>query len=368
MVTTDALIVGGGPAGLAAAIAVRLRGIDALVVDYNHPPIDKACGEGLMPEGVRLLGELGVALSRDEAVEFMGIRFISGSTIAEGRFPKRAGLGIRRTTLHQRLADRAAEVGADLRWRHRIELTEGVAPKINGEPIVCKWIIGADGYESRVRRWANISPASNRRRIGIRQHFRVKPWTDLVELYWHDSGQAYVTPISADEVCVALLGTRLELRAPQIAAFPELAHRLAESEPSSSPRGSVSSSMTLGRVVSGRVALIGDASGTVDSITGEGLSLAFAQAFALADAMDRGDLSLYSAAHRSVCRVAKMGARLLLLMNDYKALRKRAVSALAAREKGFSQFLAVHSGAISPASLSIGNLAGFAWGMLAADT
>ena len=47
--STDVLVIGGGPAGLATAIAARMKGFDVTVVDGAKPPIDKACGEGLMP-------------------------------------------------------------------------------------------------------------------------------------------------------------------------------------------------------------------------------------------------------------------------------------------------------------------------------
>ena len=49
---TDVFVIGGGPAGLAAAIAARGRGFRVLVADGAQPPIDKACGEGLLPTGV----------------------------------------------------------------------------------------------------------------------------------------------------------------------------------------------------------------------------------------------------------------------------------------------------------------------------
>ena len=52
MIRCDALIAGGGPAGLAAAIALRQKGLDVLVADALWPPIDKACGEGLMPDAL----------------------------------------------------------------------------------------------------------------------------------------------------------------------------------------------------------------------------------------------------------------------------------------------------------------------------
>src|SRR3979490_781323 len=46
---TSVLVIGGGPAGLAVAIAARMKGFDVTVADGAKPPIDKACGEGLMP-------------------------------------------------------------------------------------------------------------------------------------------------------------------------------------------------------------------------------------------------------------------------------------------------------------------------------
>jgi len=59
---SDVFIVGGGPAGLAAAIALRARGFGVTVADPALPPIDKACGEGLMPNALRTFERLGVSL------------------------------------------------------------------------------------------------------------------------------------------------------------------------------------------------------------------------------------------------------------------------------------------------------------------
>ena len=56
--STDVFVIGGGPAGLAAAIAARQRGFDVLVADGAEPPIDKACGEGLLPDGLAALERL----------------------------------------------------------------------------------------------------------------------------------------------------------------------------------------------------------------------------------------------------------------------------------------------------------------------
>jgi flavin-dependent dehydrogenase len=77
---TDVFVVGGGPAGLAAAIAARQRGFDVVVADPARPPIDKACGEGLMPESIRALRDLGVTFEPEQSFNFRGVRFVEGRT------------------------------------------------------------------------------------------------------------------------------------------------------------------------------------------------------------------------------------------------------------------------------------------------
>jgi|SRR5579872_284506 len=72
---TDVFVIGGGPAGLAAAIAARRRGFEVVVADSAQPPIDKACGEGLMPDAVTALARLGVLATISHGFPFHGIRF-----------------------------------------------------------------------------------------------------------------------------------------------------------------------------------------------------------------------------------------------------------------------------------------------------
>src|SRR5271166_3270449 len=95
---TDVLVVGGGPAGLAAALAARKAGFQVTVADRARPPIDKACGEGLMPDGVAALHEVGVDLKITDGAPFRGIRFLDKELVAEAAFPNGGfGVGIRRT-------------------------------------------------------------------------------------------------------------------------------------------------------------------------------------------------------------------------------------------------------------------------------
>src|SRR5262249_12736081 len=94
---TDLVVVGGGPVGLAAAIHAADRGLSAVVLERRTPPLDKACGEGLMPPGVAALGALGVVVPEHARAPFVGIRYVDGDTVAEARFADGPGWGVRRT-------------------------------------------------------------------------------------------------------------------------------------------------------------------------------------------------------------------------------------------------------------------------------
>ena len=103
----DVLVVGGGPAGLATAISCAQAGLSVTVAEPRTGPIDKACGEGLMPAAVTRLAAIGV---RPAGHLLRGIRYLDPGHRADALFRHGPGLGVRRTTLHAGLADRAAQL------------------------------------------------------------------------------------------------------------------------------------------------------------------------------------------------------------------------------------------------------------------
>ena len=100
----DLLVAGGGPAGLATAILGARAGLDVVVVERRRGPVDKACGEGLMPHAVALLQSLGVEAP---GKPFHGITYLDSRRRVTGRFRGGAGRGVRRTALHAGLLEAA---------------------------------------------------------------------------------------------------------------------------------------------------------------------------------------------------------------------------------------------------------------------
>ncbi|MGH1549997.1 NAD(P)/FAD-dependent oxidoreductase [Leifsonia poae] len=306
----DVVVVGGGPIGLACAIEARIDGMDVVLVEPRVGPIDKACGEGLMPGALAALHRIGV----DPAGRRLdGIAYVDAASRVEHRFAERPGRGVRRTVLHQAMADRADEMGV-----HRIhakvtgvtQRRDGATLDLNdGETVDAPWVIAADGLHSPVRRMVGLegrSQPGSRRRFGLRKHFAVEPWTSLVEVHWSDGAEAYVTPVDERTVGVAVLGARpLDVDA-VIAGIPELAGRLDGIAAVSEPRGAGPLLQRARSRSTGRVLLAGDASGYVDALTGEGMRVGFAQARAAIAAVRSGDMERYERAWRATTRDFRM--------------------------------------------------------------
>lgn len=361
-------MIGGGPAGLSAGIAARLKGFDVTVADPAQPPIEKACGEGLMPEALGVLKQLGVDIAMDRAFAFRGIRFVDENCSVAASFPAGSGIGIRRIHLHRLLTERAIDVGVRLLWGAHVTGVRDGGVSIAGQEIPCRWVIGADGQNSRVRCWAGLEAArSESRRFGFRRHYRVSPWSDSTEIYWGQDHQVYVTPVGPEEVCVALLTRDSHKRLDEaLPFFPELHRRLASAILVSSERGAVTVSRRLRQIVRGSTVLIGDASGSVDAITGEGLCLSFQQASILADALAAGNLRAYESAHRRMFKRPVFMQHLMLSLDRSAWLRRRVLPALSSKPEIFANLLAMHVGEISLTGFISGGMLPLGWRVLSA--
>ncbi|MCI0669530.1 MAG: NAD(P)/FAD-dependent oxidoreductase [Myxococcaceae bacterium] len=357
-------VAGAGPAGLALAIAAANRGLSVTVLERQEVPVDKACGEGLMPAGLAVLERLGVRahLAPEDCAPFHAIRYVQeDGSAAEGRLPAPGGLGIRRLALSRALLARADALGVEVRTRCPVRAHErshdAVVLSTPGDPVRARILVAADGLASTLRRAEGLElSARGPRRYGLRQHFRVAPWAPRVEVHLSPGVEAYVTPAGRQRVGVAFLWERGFPPNPSVASlrarFPHLAARLGDAEPDSEPRGAGPLAQRARSVVADRFVLLGDAAGYVDAVTGEGLSLALVCAEALAavlpQALVRGatarELASYVRVFRREFRRYEVLTRGVLALARRPRLRRPLVRVLGRAPRLFDAVLAVALG------------------------
>jgi flavin-dependent dehydrogenase len=237
---------------------------------------------------------------------------------------------------------------------HR-RVDDGVELETDSERVVAQVLIGADGLNSLTRQREGLAgPVARHRRFGVRRHLALAPWADTVEVHFAEGVEAYVTPAGAARVGVAFLwdaggavaeGSSFEAL---LARFPTLEARVRGAAFDSTSRGAGPLLQHVQRRVAPRFALVGDAAGYVDAITGEGLTQAFDAAEALADVLPAviaagGAVEAFgpyeAAAERSFVRYARLANSLLWLARR-PALRKVAIGALARSPSLFERVLA----------------------------
>ncbi|HXU30781.1 MAG TPA: NAD(P)/FAD-dependent oxidoreductase [Thermoanaerobaculia bacterium] len=368
----DVLIVGGGPIGLATAIAARRAGLSVAVIDRGRPPIDGACGEGLMPDAVDLLSRLGVDLNLMGGFKFRGIRYLEDDLVVEGTFPDRPGRAVHRADFHASLVARAEEVGVDLRWATparglALEGPTALGVETDAGLVRGRFVVGADGLRSKVRHWAGLEEASPAPlRFGMRRHFEAEPWCDFVEVYWGPGCEAYVYGLGPHEMGVALLWSGEKANFDQLLErFPAVAARLRDAPATSRDLGAGPLDRRVTSVCRGNVALVGDASGYRDAITGEGIAKGLHQALALVESLSRGNLSRYPAAHRRASRLPDAMTAITMAFERHPRLRRRALVALAKDPAMFSRLLGIHARALPVRSLGLGGAGRLAWRFVA---
>jgi flavin-dependent dehydrogenase len=326
--TLDLIVAGGGPVGLVTALEARRRGLEVAVVEPRPSPVDKACGEGLMPTAAGRLRALGVTV---HGRPFVGIRYVGLDREVAATFRHGPGLGVRRTALHAALAEAADRAGVcRVQGRVRDLTDDGTAVEAAG--MRARWLVAADGLHSTVRREAGLDvPAAGRSRVrfGIRRHYAVQPWTDHVEVHWAAGHEAYVTPVADDLVGVAILTSARGTFDSHLDAFPALKRRLQGARPANAVMGAGPLRQRVRARVAGRVLLVGDAAGYVDALTGEGIAVALRTSAELVRCVEQDRPEDYEAAWRRVSWECRLLTGSLLWARNRSLLAPRIVPAAA---------------------------------------
>jgi 2-polyprenyl-6-methoxyphenol hydroxylase-like FAD-dependent oxidoreductase len=356
MNAVDVAVAGGGPAGLAVAIAAAREGLSVRVFERRAAVPDKACGEGILPRGVRALAALGAELDGDRA-RLDGVRYVERDGLAaEGRL-RGPAFGVRRPLLVAALRRRAQALAVELRdgcaVRGHSPAPGGVLVDTDGGAVRARLLVAADGLGSAIRRASGLElPRDNTRRFGLRRHFRVAPWSRLVEVHFGGAVECYVTPVGSERVGIAFLWDADALEAggfdALLAHFPTVRARLAGAAAETAPRGAGPLARRARAHAGERLLLVGDAAGYIDALSGEGLSLALACAVELGPllpaALERGATREALAAYERIFarhfRRYALVTRGLLALARRPRLRRATLRWLAACPSAFDAILA----------------------------
>ena len=322
----DLLVAGGGPAGLATALHGARAGLEVVVVERRSGPIDKACGEGLMPHTLRQLERLGVS---PQGRKFVGIRYLDGRRQVSASFRSGAGRGVRRIALHAALLDAVTAAGVKVMQGSVGEVTQDGASVWVGE-MRARYLAAADGLHSPLRRSLGLEMSSSGpRRWGIRRHVQIAPWTDHVEVHWAAGAEAYVTPVADDCVGIAVLSSLRGGFDKHLAEFAALGERVRGHAHGPDMAAGPLRQKVRSRVA-GRVLLVGDAAGYVDALTGEGLGIAFGGAELLVKCVVADRPEDYDGQWRRMSRRYRLLTAAVLRASEHGRARSWIVPAAAA--------------------------------------
>lgn len=323
----ELLVVGAGPAGSALAALASARGVRVLAIDRDRFPRDKVCGEFVSPEGCAVLDRLGLL----DALHASGATAMDSCLLADARgrsatapLPEipgagRAAVGISRRVMDERLVRHAASCGVDIREGTTVVepvvedgLVRGVVvrnPSGAHERLQATLVVGADGRRSALQRALAPGAGDPLRTtasswFGLQAHLpdATRGLGGRIELHVFDGGYAGLGPIEGGRLNLALIATVRALRAcggspdrlmeERLLSNPLLAERVGGARP-------IAGWTTVGplrfgarRTSSQGAIFVGDAAGTIDPFSGEGMSHALVGAERalpiVLDALDAG--------------------------------------------------------------------------------
>ncbi len=359
----DVLVVGAGPAGAAAGLAARRRGLDTLVVDKAAFPRDKTCGDGLTTAALRMLEHLGVDLRALPG--YMAVR----ETVLVGPDGRRVSLPLAadgdyaavvpRMELDAAIVETARGTGVEVRDGAAVTGIEVdgdgvIATMAGGGDVHARFLVAADGHYSFVRRCLRqAAPPELGTWHAFRQYFRGVDDRRLWVLFEPDllPGYAWVFPLPDGRANVGfgvlrhpgMTGKELNARWREVLARPSVRTVLGpDAEPEATHRAwPIPASFDYDALADGPVLYVGDAANVVDPLTGEGIAQAIETATLAVDAIVNGEADGVDRRYRQGVRRA-LGRDLRFAAALQRVLRSRRGAALAVRTAGLTPWTRRH--------------------------
>ncbi|MBB6609897.1 NAD(P)/FAD-dependent oxidoreductase [Pontibacter sp. Tf4] len=212
------IIVGGGLAGLTAAIALAAQGIQVLVIEKKAYPFHRVCGEYVSNEVLPYLQGLGVQIEELQPARINRFMLSAPSGYSLESSLDLGGFGISRYTLDNYLYQLAMARGVTFALNTTVQQVgfEQDSFKLqlsNGEQLQATIVLGAYGKRTNLDRQLNRTFFAQRSPyIGVKYHVNYSQPKDLIALHNFKDGYAGISAVEGDTYCFCYLTTRQNLK------------------------------------------------------------------------------------------------------------------------------------------------------------